>query len=160
MQKFIRIIAIVAAALMALSLSLLVITVPFQRLIATEVYGMEYAASALPQFPIVAFIFCLLRLGCAALLIVCGGNKRGGIWLELVVFFTLLAVLPPLNSYFSTIYTQFLGRMGEYRLAANSCVSMITNFCLQPALWGQALAYAVCGMSIVHKHMSNSKTEG
>ena len=153
MQKFIRTMAIIATALIALSLFLLLFTIPFQRLIAKEFYGMEEALSALPQFPVIPFIFCLLRLACVALLIICCGNKRGGIWLELIVFFSLLMVLPFLNSIISTAYTTLLARMGVLRLTANNYVSMIANYCLQPASWGGALAYAVCGMSIIYKHM-------
>lgn len=153
MQKFIRTMAIVATALVGLSLLLLLITFPFQSWIFRYSYRVSLHLDALPLFPLVPFVFCLLRLACVALLIICCGNKKGGFWLELIVFFSLLLILPPLQSVAQTFYITMLGRMGEHYIAANNVVTNIANYCMQPASWGGALAYAVCGMSIIYKHM-------
>ncbi len=156
MQKFIRIMAIVAVALAGLSMCLLLITIPFQSSIAAGLFNYpEVAAASLPQFPLLPFIFCCLRLGCMALLILCCGNKKGGFWLELVVFACLVIALPAISRLATPLYTQMLvSTKGEYYLMANNVVSNIANYCLIPSSWGQAIAYAACGMSIVFKQMS------
>ena len=160
MQKFIRIMAIIAVALVGLSLFLLLTTIPFQRMIADGVFGCpDVALDRLPMFPLVPFLNCFLRLGCMALLIICCGNRRGGIWLELIVFVSLVAVLPAVSQGVSLVYNQLVGRMGDYHLVANTMVSNISNYCLAPAGWGQAIAYAVCGMSIVFKRMSKEQRD-
>ena len=155
MQKFIRIMAIVAAVLVGLYLLLLVGTIPFQRMIASGVYGYpDDVVGALPQFPLLPFLFCLLRLGCMILLVVCCGNKKGGIWLEVIVFALLAVVLPALSNLLSPVYNLWIGRMGHTHAAAQSIVNTIANFCAIPGSLGQAIGYAVCGMSIVFKRMS------
>lgn len=156
MQKFIRIMAIIAAALAGLSLVLLLITIPFQRSISSIFFNSpDIAMSTLPQFPLLPFIFGVLRLSCMALLTICCGNKKGGIWLELIIFACLVFVLPGLSRILSPLFTQILySTKGSDYIMANNLVSNIANYCMIPAGWGQALAYAACGMSVVFKKMS------
>ena len=155
MQKFIRIMAIVAVCLVGLSLFLLLLTIPFQRMIAMGIYDYPYdVVGILPRFPLLPFVFGCLRLGCMVLLIICCGNKKGGIWLELIVFACLMLVIPGISRIVTPIYTQMATRMGSTYIVANNIVSSIANTCMIPGGWGQAIAYAVCGMSIVFKKMS------
>lgn len=156
MQKFIRIMAIVAAILVGLSLLLLLVSIPFQRTIGSNLLGYPDAMTdGLPQFPLMAFLFTFLQLGCMILLIVCCGNKKGGIWLEVIAFITLAVILPALSQVLEPIYNVFVGRMrGETYLAAKSVVNSICVFCRMPGTLGVAIGYGVCGMSIVFKRMS------
>ena len=158
MQKFIRTMSIIAVVLVGLSLFLLLFTIPFQRMIAKGIYGMDLATvGSLPRFPLLPFVFGCLRLGCMVLLIICCGNKKGGIWLEIIVFICLALVIPVISQMVSPVYNNLIGKtMGAYHMAANSIVNSIAGVCLSPAGWGQAIAYAVCGMSIVFKKMSKS----
>ena len=56
MQKTIRILAIIATALVALSLMLLVVSIPLQGVIAKEIFGYpSYVIEELPQFPLMFF---------------------------------------------------------------------------------------------------------
>ena len=153
MQKTIRIFAIISAVLVGFSLVLLIFSLPFQRLLAQALGYPEFSLAVLPMFPFVPFLSCLLRAGCIAVLIICCGNKKGGIWLEILMLAILVIVLPFINTAASTAYTAFIARYGNAKIAANGVVSRISDFCCQPANWGQALAYITCGMSITFKTM-------
>jgi hypothetical protein len=155
MQKTIRVLAIIAVALATFSLMLLLASIPLQRMLAREVYGYhDDFMGALPQFPLIPFLSCFLRGGCMALLIICCGNKKGGIWLELLTLVFLVMVLPVITQITSLSYNVFLGTMSTQHIATNAVVTNIANFCLIPSNLGQALAYVTCGMSIAFKKMS------
>ena len=156
MQKLIRIMAIVAAVLVGFSLLLLLGTIPFQRTVGSNLLGYPDAMTeGLPQFPLMAFLFTFLQLGCMILLIVCCGNKKGGIWLEVIVFISLAVLLPLLSQVLEPMYNVYVGRMrGETYLAAKSVVNSICVYCRMPGSLGIAIGYGVCGMSIVFKRMS------
>ena len=156
MQKLIRIMAIVAAVLVGFSLLLLLVTIPFQRTVGSNLLGYPDAMTeGLPQFPLMAFLFTFLQLGCMILLIVCCGNKKGGIWLEVIVFISLAVLLPLLSQVLEPMYNVYVGRMrGETYLAAKSVVNSICVYCRMPGSLGIAIGYGVCGMSIVFKRMS------
>ena len=156
MQKVIRILAIVAAVLVCLSLLLLLVTTPFQRLLARTLYGYDDATIGfLPQLPVIPVLFCLFRAGCVALLAIWCGNKRGGIWLEIVLLACLAVILPGINGLVNAVYTPLLYRMqGVNAMAASNVVNSIATLCLIPGGFGQIIAYVVCGMSIVFKKMN------
>lgn len=158
MQKKIRIFAIIATALIGLSVILLVTSLLFQETFAKVVFNYsDEMLSAFPQFPLIPFLTCLLKTGCAALLIICCGNKKGGIWLEIVVIVALANVLPLLNYIGSIFYTSSIGKYGGYeQVAAYSITSSLASFCLIPANLGIVLAYLTCGMSIAFKKMSKA----
>lgn len=159
MQKTIRTLAIIAAVLAGISLMLLVASIPFQQVLAREVFGTpQEAVSLLPLFPVLPFLSCFLRTGCIVLLIVCCGNKKGSIWLEILIMTVLAIVLPFINSAASTAYNVILGAFGHSRIIANSLISQIASFCCYPINLGQVLAYIACGMSIAFKAMHKQKT--
>lgn len=155
MQKVIRLLAIVATALVFFSLFLLLVSIPLQRPIAREFLGYPaFIASRLPQFPVVPFVMGLLRMLCIGLLIACCGNKRGGIWVELLVIAALVLVLPFLNTIATNAANIFASRYsGSDANVANYVVSLLSSYCLIPANLGTALAYITCGMSIAFKVM-------
>ena len=153
MQKVIRILAIIAAALGALSTVLLLLSMPFQQLLTEHLYGLSgETLDMLPQFPLIPFIFTMLRTGLMAILIICCGNQKGGIWLEIVICGVLLLVLPALYALAHTLYTTLVINMRGYAFAtAQNVVYTLADRCMTPAGWGQALAYLTCGMSIAFK---------
>jgi len=161
MHKMIRIMAILAVALTALSLLLLLISIPLQPWLARELYNYsDDMLAMLPIFPVLPFVLTLLRGACMVPLAICSGNKKVGIWLEIAVFAVLLVVLPTLSQLLETIYVALIGNTrGNLYMAANSMVSVIANRMLTPASWGQALAYAVCGMSLVYKRLRAAAPE-
>ena len=159
MQKPIRLFAVLATVLMGASLVLMVASVPLQKMIATELY--QYSADIireLPRFPWIPFFSGLLYAGCTALLILCCGNQKSGIWLEILVIVLLATVLPAITTFASKLYSTILGSLGLEKIAANSFVSMISSFCNCPASLGKVLAYIVCGMSITLKVISKKQS--
>ena len=158
MQKTIRILAIISAVFVGFSLVLLLVSLPFQRVLAQALDYSEVSIEVLPMFPLVPFLICLLKMVCVVLLIICCGNKKGGIWLEILIFAVLVIGLPFINTAASTVYNIFVGRFGgSAKLVANSIVSQISAFCCYPSNWGQALSYLTCGMSITFKVMSKKQ---
>lgn len=153
MQKLIRITAIIATALTALGISLVVLSAPVQPWIAENIY--HYSEDVVDCLPIIPFdmVFSYsLRLGCMAMLIICCGNKKGGIWLELIAMILLAVVLPEIDRAVTVLYTQTLGSYGGHAVMAGRIIaSNIANYCLIPCNWGYALSFVAGGMSIVHK---------
>ena len=161
MQKFIRIAAAVAVALMGVSLLLLLVTVAMQPTIGRWLNYPADVLGVLPRFPLIPALFCCLRLGCVALLLSCCGNKKGGIWLEVIVFICLAMILPAFNSVATYSHQILVGnRMGAAYIAANALVSNIASCCMISAGIGQALAYATCGMSVIFKKMNKKMADG
>ena len=156
MQKFIRVLAIIAAVLVALSLLALLISIPCQRLIAGSWFHYpEQMVAALPIFPLAHFIHCFLLLGCTALMIVCAGNKKGGIWLEILLLVMLALVVPVLSTALTNVQTILTGHLrGDSYVAANSVVNQISGYCMWPGNLGNSLSLVACGMSIAFKQMS------
>ena len=156
MQKLIRVLAIIAAVLIALSLVLLLGTLPFQRAIAAKLYtSSDDVIAVLPIFPLATFINCFMLTGCSALLIVCCGNKKGGIWLELILLVAMALVLPAIYRLLSRFMTVAFGQFrGDTYIAANSVADLISSCCMWPGNLGRCLAFVTGGMSIVYKHMS------
>ncbi len=157
MQKAIRITAIAATALAGLSLILLLVSIPFQSMIAPLYIHSYEVIERMPVFPLVPFSICLLQTICIALSIICCGNKKGGIWLELLIFVLLITALPLFNELASYIHTTFIGRNGSVGLATHSIVSQISSYCLIPSNLGQATALLACGMSIAFKKVSKKQ---
>lgn len=159
MQKFIRIMAIVAVALVGTSLLLMLISIPFQRLIASDIFGYydDDVLNLLPLFPFTDFLNCFLRLVCVSLLLFCCFKKKSGISLEFIIFVCLAVVLPIINQFVFYLYQSFIPvTYGiDYRIA-NNIVSNLLHYCFAPANLGQAIAYAVCGMSVVYKQMNKA----
>lgn len=153
MQKLIRITAIIATALTMLGIQLVVLSVPVQPWIAENIY--HYPKDVVDCLPIIPFdmVFSYtLRLDCMALLIICCGNKKGGIWLELIAMILLAVVLPEIDRAVAILYTQILGSYGGHIVVGvRSFVNNIANYCLIPCNWGYALSFVAGGMSIVHK---------
>ena len=158
MQKTIRILAVIAAVLVFASLFLLVATMPLQKLLATQIYRYpEDMIGELPQFPVVPFINYLLQTGCVVLLIIGCSSKNSGIWPELLVVILLAILLPIINTVATTVYSTILSQLGSNNVVAYSVANQIASLCGYPALWGTALAYVVCGMSVASKHISKKQ---
>ena len=160
MQKTIRILAIIATALVALTLMLLVVSIPLQGVIAKEIFSYpSYVIEELPQFPMMSFLSHLLRAGCIGLLIICCGNKKGGIWLEILIMVILAIVIPVTDNIALRLYTVVLGQFDSGKIMANSIITQIANYCAYPSGLGHTLAYITCGMSIAFKTLSKKQGE-
>ena len=155
MQKFIRVMAITATVLVVLSLLLLLVSIPFQSQIAAKIYKFpEELTDMLPMFPLSQFVHTFLLLGCSALMIVCCGNQKGGIWLEILLLATLILVVPFINKVLSDVQNVFIGQVGGGSVvAANSVVNQISSYCAWPSALGNSLALVAGGMSMAYKRM-------
>ena len=162
MQKFIRVTAIIAAVLVALSFLLLLVCIPFRQTIAAKLYtSSPDVIAALPIVSWPSFIYCFMLLGCAILAVVFGGNKKGGIWLEILVFAAVALVLPFMKDLLAFAQNAAIGRYrGSVYLAANATVAQIARYCMWPANLGNCLVLVVCGMSVVFKRMSKKMASG
>ena len=156
MQKTIRILAVIAAILVALSLLLLLVSIPLQRMLANKVFGApQDVIGILPIVPWITFTGCFMLLGCAILAVVFGGSQKGGIWLEILVLIAVMIVLPLMNTLLGNMLTVVMGQhRGSLYVAANSMSSTITSYCMWPGRLGQSIILVVCGMSMAYKHMS------
>lgn len=160
MNKTIRILTIIATALVACSLLILLIAIPFQRMLAMGVFGYnEYVVAALPMFPLMPFVKCLLRLVFVALLIICCGNRKGGIWMELVILAIMVFAIPGVEKILAAEHNLTLALRGADYVAANGIVSSISAYCMAPANLGMIVAYVSCGMSIAFKRMSKKMAQ-
>lgn len=154
MQKAVKATTIISIVLIGASLTLLLVSIPFQRTIAYKLFGYSPEAMVrlrLPQFPVIPFSFCLLRAGCVALLFICCNNRKTSIWLEILIIIILAIILPSINTISSTVYSMYAGRLGVEFSQGHSVVSQISAFLLGPSGYGTALAYVTCGMSIASK---------
>ncbi len=159
MQKNIRIIAIIAVALEAMSMLLLIITTIFQQQLGKMLGYPDVVLGMLPKLPIVQFMYCIASFTVILLLLICCGNKKGGIWLEIIALICLAVVLPTMNQMLGWILNTLIAQQrGTAYMAATSAASLIAGFCMMPGTLGQTLAYVTCGMSIAYKHV-HKKTE-
>lgn len=152
MQKTTRILSIISAVLVFASLVLLIASMPLQKMLATAIYHYpDEMIAALPMFPVVPFITCLLQLGCIVLLFIGCGSKGNAFWAEILVIVLLAIVLPVINEVAQTVYVGIIGRFGSDKLLAMNAVNQIARLCSNPANWGIVLGYMTCGMSIASK---------
>ena len=151
MQKTIRILAIISTALVGSSLLFLIASFPLQQELAQLWSYNEQILDFLPIFPLIPFLFCLLRTAATVLLIVFCGNKRCGIWFEILMIALLVILLPLLNNVATYGYTAFVNRLGNESILANAIVTTISSYCCYLAGWGGSLALVTCGMSIAYK---------
>lgn len=155
MNKFIRVTAIVGAALVALSLCLLLISIPLQPVLGRVYMHQGEFLSFLPIFPVAAFVNLFLLLGCTVPMIFCAGKKKGGIWLEILLFVALVLVLPLISSVLSTGLSVVAGNYrGSSYMAAYSIVNTISGWFTWTAGIGRAITLVACGMSITYKKLS------
>lgn len=157
MQKFIRLAAIVAAALVALSLLLLIVMIPFQPLLVRLVTGSASMVEGLPFIPFTAILYCFARL-CCILPLAFAPNKKRWIILDIAVFLLLMVGLPFVSTFLSTLETTlFYQYNSAHAIAARNYVSSLSSIVSIPASLGHALAYAVCGMRFVFARMSKKE---
>ena len=108
MKIFARITAIFAVLLIMLSVLLLIITTIFQGPIAGLFCDLH---QIMPQWlktwririPWQAFLTCFAQMICIAPVIFLAGRKKGGIWIEIVLFVLLLFCIPALNRLVETV---------------------------------------------------------
>ena len=155
MQKTIKVTAVIAVILVALSMLALLVSIPLQRVLGMKVFNdPEDLVAYLPIFPVSQFLECLLLLGCVILLAVCAG-KKGNVLPEILLIVVMLTVVPFLGGFLSGLLPTLLGNLkGSAYIAANSVATTISNYCMMAANLGNSLGLIVAGMNFVYKRMS------
>lgn len=153
MQKLIRILAILALVLVLASLCLMVVCIPFRHFLGSIFYPGAEILDGMPLIYWPAFVNGLALLVCMVPLVICCGNQRGGIWLELVVLAILALVLPLLSEVINIWAAWLFNSHSSIYAAASSVSARIAGYCMAPARLGTVLAYVAAGMSMAFKHM-------
>ena len=156
MKKLINISAVTAIVLYAISLVLLIASIPFQYVYLDA----EFFRDAIPMFPTLPFVFCFLHMCCAVILLI-GCIKSRSYGLEIVIFLCIVLILPIANMIVSPMYATLLNRASEAAQATvYGTVIAMSNYCMIASNIGHALACAVCGMSVVFKAVNKKECKG
>ena len=162
MQKLIRILSILCLALMVISLVLTVGCILLQKPLIDLIYGKSVATApmAVPVSPIVYSLLSILTFG---LLCLVAGNRRIGIWADLILLSANALVLPGMNFALSLVQnlagTAMANARGVAAIVANSAVNNFCTYTMLPGGLGMRLTLVVCGMSIVLKLLEKRQTE-
>ena len=152
MTNHARTVAIASALLAGLSIILLFVSIPFQKMYAASV--LEFNSKLLeilPQIPIYHLIYAILFTACTGLVILCCNSKEKSIAPEVVLLICMAFILPMLNKIISPQYAVIMARMGNEYIAAHSIISNMATYMFIPLDVGLVLSYVACGMSIAGK---------
>lgn len=152
MKKTIKILGILAAALLALAALGVGVCILLQRPLGEFVFGFPESAMGRFAFPLSTVVYSLGLLFCAGLLCLVAGNGKLGIWSDILLL-AVMNVLPLLQSLLAWVETVIAGKFGHVALSVNSMVQSMCSYPLQLGGWGLRLALVVGGMSIVWKLM-------
>lgn len=158
--KLVKILSIVSAGIMLLALLVFFCCVILQKpLVRLFMKGIENVSVFL--FPFDAF--CSLAGGVllSIALIFVAGNKKIGVWADVLVL-ALSAVVKPVAVYLiSLLQNLFVTRtvlaMGSQAIAYNSSLNTAVSAFTSFASLGAVILYVVCGMSIILKLSAKQK---
>lgn len=152
MNKFIRIVAIVSAVLMGVSAILLIVVLCCQNSLSHLISTSDFSAFIVPGGPVIRI---LCSLGMAVLMCFFLGNKKVGIWFDILSFALIGFVFPFICSIVNYFETMMYTRVnGEMLMAARSAVMSLCNvpqFIAQAAV---TILLLMCGMSIAYKRLT------
>ena len=153
MKKTIRILSIIAAAIMALTTVLFFAVVLLQSVLGPMIFNYPESISKFFVFPGGQAVYVLGITAVTILLATTGGVEKIGIWVELLSAALIGVVLPLIQSALNVAQNVMLGMQGGLALAANG---MVTNLCsyatfLVPV--ATTIALLAAGMSICYKRM-------
>lgn len=141
---------IIAASVMAVLLSY-VYRVPLMELLFHR--GQELPMT----IPAAGAVSLVGQLGAMIWLCICVGDRRFGIWSELMAAGWLSVVLPAIVRVLSYVQTALLGRaMGTDYMLALTYTNNIWSYATAFNGIAVALALLVCGLSIADKHVAKN----
>ena len=162
MKKAILILSIVCLALVILSLVLTAGCIILQKPLIDLIYG-KSAATAPMVVPVSPLVYGLCASLTFGLLCLVAGNKKIGIWADLILLGVSALVLPGLNFVLSLAQnlagSAMANAQGVAAIVANSAVNNMCTYTMLPGNLGMRLALVVLGMSIVLKLLEKRKTE-
>ena len=162
MKKAILILSIICLALVILSLVLTAGGILLQKPLIDLIYGKTAgdAPMVVPVSPLVSGLCAAVTFG---LLCLVAGNKRIGIWADLILLSISALVLPGLSFVLSLVQnltgSVIANTQGVAAIVANSAVNNMCTYTMLPGNLGMRLALVVLGMSIVLKLLEKRKTE-
>lgn len=108
--------------------------------------------------PVANAVSLLGQLGAMIWLCICVGNRRFGIWAELLATGWLGAVLPGICRVLSYVQTLLLGRnLGTDYMIAQSYMNSLWSYATIFNGVAVALALMVCGLSMAQKRLSSTQ---
>ena len=152
MNKLIKLLSIIAIATVAVSAFLLIVFIAFQGSI-TSIFGVgNIYVFTLPA----AQIFYILSAVCLAVFtFLTAGNKKIGIWAEIIIFGYACLILPSVNRLIGLFQNLYFGKFGGSDLIASAAsVSSICSVPVGIAAASISLIILVCGMSFAYKRLT------
>lgn len=149
MKKSIKVLSYISMGILVASVGAVLLALVFRETLLQYIYWYEDLAVVLPLGGVVSLV---LRLGAVGLLCFCAGERRFGIWVEILIASVLAAAVPFLRWLLSLLQTTVLGRvMGNDYMLALGGIDLLWNYATCLTGVAVALALLVCGMSLADK---------
>lgn len=153
MKKAIRILSIIAAAIMVLTAVLFLAAVLLQGVLGPMLFGYPESVREYFAFPAGQTVYILGITAVTVLLATTGGAERVGMWVEILSAALIGIVLPLIQSVLSVAQNVMLGVQGGLAVAANAMVSNLCSYATFLMPVATTLALLAAGMSIAYKRM-------
>lgn len=153
MKKAIRILSIIAAAIMVLTAVLFLAAVLLQGVLGPMLYHYPETIREFFVFPAGQAVYILGVTAVTILLATTGGVEKIGIWVELLSAALIGVVLPLIQTALSVSQNVMLGELGGLAVAANAVVSNLCSYATFLMPVATTLALLAAGMSIAYKRM-------
>ena len=153
MKKAIRILSIIAAAIMVLTAVLFLAAVLLQGVLGPMLYHYPETIREFFEFPAGQAVYILGVTAVTILLATTGGMEKIGIWVELLCAALIGVVLPLIQSVLSVAQHVMLGMQGNLAMVANSMVNSLCSYATFLMPVATTLALLAAGMSICYKRM-------
>ena len=153
MKKAIRILSIIAAAIMVLTAVLFLAAVLLQGVLGPMLFGYPESVREYFAFPAGQPVYILGITAVTVLLATTGGAERVGMWVEILSAALIGIVLPLIQSVLSVAQNVMLGVQGGLAVAANAMVSNLCSYATFLMPVATTLALLAAGMSICYKRM-------
>lgn len=150
MKRTVQILAIVSAAIMAVTLSGMLLVVLFQNSFV-KIYGLPEEAIGYFVIPFSHIFRLLFMLVATILLCITIHQSKCGIVFEIVFVAAVLLALPAFNLILQFIEPIMTNSMGTAMIAKNSYVNMLCNHVSLFYPLAQGMSLLACGMSIGRK---------
>lgn len=151
MKKVLKILPIISLVTVILHIQLMLLCLLFRGPLAEWLYG--YGKDELPLvIPVSSVLQVFGQLAAMVWLFYCIGNRKFGIWAELLGAGWLSVVLPLLINVISMFESRFLGRIGYEHLAARNALLTLWSYAGQLCGYAVPVALIACGMSMAYKY--------
>lgn len=163
MKKAIRILSVIAAAIMVLTCVLFLGMVLLQGVLGPAIFGYPEAVREHFVFPLPQAFYIFGITAVTVLLATTGGAEKVGIWVEILSACLVGVVLPLIQTVLNvaqTVTTTLQGQaQGAMAIAANGMVNALCGYATFLMPVAIVLTILAAGMSIAYKRMIRSMAE-